>query len=406
MTKKNQIVQYNNEMNTFNFGKFKEKELDLFFSLCFKAKEQGLEKIEIHFSELKELSNYSSRNLIRFVKDLEATYDKLIGLKIKIGKDNLNFTKFNIFEEYEVNSDNKIITVKVSKKFEHLLNNILKLGNYTKFDLIEFVSLKSSYSKNMFRLLKQWDNTKKTRLFKIEDFRNLLSIPEKYRMSEIDKYVLSPIMSDLPRYFNSLTLEKIKEKNRVVALNFKWKHKVKELPKSELLEIEISSKLNKYIEKAKKNRFLTSFFDEKNIQTLIHTFTENDAIKGLEYCYKTVKQDVPRFSYLLKIMETGINNSKIKIKVLPKEIEEKEKDRVEIVAINEEENFSKLESDSLFLIFLEMDIELQNTIIQKASELFLKEIGAEKMNSMFEKFFEKSKKKFILKAIRENTVSK
>ncbi|MGL4988385.1 MAG: hypothetical protein ACRC5F_03965, partial [Cetobacterium sp.] len=193
---------------------------------------------------------------------------------------------------------------------------------------------------------------------------------------------------------------------RVVALNFKWKHKVKELQKSELLEIEISSKLNKYIEKAKKNRFLTSFFDEKNIQTLIHTFTENDAIKGLEYCYKTVKQDVPRFSYLLKIMETGINNSKIKIKVLPKEIEEKEKDRVEIVAINEEENFSKLESDSLFLIFLEMDIELQNTIIQKASELFLKEIGAEKMNSMFEKFFEKSKKKFILKAIRENTVSK
>ncbi|MGL5797377.1 MAG: replication initiation protein [Cetobacterium sp.] len=228
MIKKNQIVQYNNEINSFNFGKLKEKELDLFFSLCFKAKEQELEKIkkiEINFSELKELSNYSNRNLIRFIKDLETTYDKLNGIKIKIGKDNLNFIKFNIFEEYEVNSDNKIITVKVNKKFQYFINNILKLGNYTKFDLIEFVSLKSSYSKNMFRLLKEFDNTKNTRLFKIEDFRDLLSIPEKYRMSEIDKYVLSPIMTHLPNCFNSLVLEKIKEKNRVVALNFKWEPK-------------------------------------------------------------------------------------------------------------------------------------------------------------------------------------
>ena len=229
MNKKNKIVQYNNEMNNFSFGKFKEKELDLFFSICFKAKEQGLEKIEIPFSELKELSNYSNRNLVRFVKDLEATYDKLMDLKIKKSKDELNFIKFNLFDEYEISSDNRMISIQVNKKFEYLLNNVLKLGNYTKFDLIEFVSLKSSYSKNMFRLLKQWDNTRKWRSFKIEDFRNLLSIPVKYRMSEIDKYVLTPIMVDLPKYFDQLKLEKIKEKNRVIELKFTWKGKINKI---------------------------------------------------------------------------------------------------------------------------------------------------------------------------------
>ena len=49
------IVKYHNDMNNVSFVGFKEKELDLFFSLCFKAKEQGTNMIKIDFSELKTL---------------------------------------------------------------------------------------------------------------------------------------------------------------------------------------------------------------------------------------------------------------------------------------------------------------------------------------------------------------
>lgn len=399
MNKKNKIVQYNNEMNNFSFGKFKEKELDLFFSICFKAKEQGLEKIEIPFSELKELSNYSNRNLVRFVKDLEATYDKLMDLKIKKGKDELNFIKFNLFDEYEISSDNRMISIQVNKKFEYLLNNILKLGNYTKFDLIEFVSLKSSYSKNMFRLLKQWDNTRKWRSFQIEDFRNLLSIPVKYRMSEIDKYVLAPIMDDLPKYFEQLKLEKIKEKNRVVELKFTWKGKIDELEEAEIIEVEISQKLSKTIEKTKKNKFITSILTDENIHKLINKYKETDLIKGLDYAYKTVKQVVPNLTYLFKIIETGTKKDEIKIKVKQeKKVEKKESEieRVEIVTSSKEQG----SDDSLYQMFLNSAEDVQEPILEKAKILFLKEVGAENMNKMYEKFFNASKKEFIIKAIR------
>ena len=35
------VIEYDSKMNELNFGKFKEKELDLFFSICYKMKNQG-----------------------------------------------------------------------------------------------------------------------------------------------------------------------------------------------------------------------------------------------------------------------------------------------------------------------------------------------------------------------------
>ncbi|MGL6100974.1 MAG: replication initiation protein, partial [Fusobacteriaceae bacterium] len=159
-------IKYHNEMNTVTFGSFKEKELDLFFSICFKAKEAGTQEIIITFEELKKLSNYSNRNLNRFIKDLESTYDKMLRLNIKIKYSELDFEKFNLFLKYHIMGEKRKISLQVSDKFEFLLNKLL--GNYTKFDLLEFVSLKSMYSKNLFKLLKQWETTKK-REFEIEE---------------------------------------------------------------------------------------------------------------------------------------------------------------------------------------------------------------------------------------------
>ncbi|RIN28947.1 RepB family plasmid replication initiator protein, partial [Staphylococcus succinus] len=71
--------------------------------------------------------------------------------------------------------------------------------------------LRSTYAKNMFRILKQYKHTGyfKTR---IDDFRERLDIPKSYRMSEIDKYVLKPIIKELGFIFKNLTINKIKAK--------------------------------------------------------------------------------------------------------------------------------------------------------------------------------------------------
>ncbi len=49
---------------------------------------------------------------------------------------------------------------------------------------------------------------------KIDDFRERLDIPKSYRMSNINQFVLSPIIKDLSLIFNNLTIHKIKSKKR------------------------------------------------------------------------------------------------------------------------------------------------------------------------------------------------
>ncbi|MGL5592889.1 MAG: hypothetical protein ACRDDH_02995, partial [Cetobacterium sp.] len=167
----------------------------------------------------------------------------------------------------------------------------------------------------------------------------------------------------------------------------------------EIIEVEISQKLSKAIEKTKKNKFITTILTDENIHKLINKYKETDLIKGLDYAYKTVKQVIPNLTYFFKIIETGTKKDEIKIKVKQeKKVEKKESEieRVEIVTPSKEQ----ASDDSLYQMFLNSAEDIQEPILEKAKILFLKEVGAENMNKMYEKFFNASKKKFIIKAIR------
>ena len=332
------ILKYNNDLNSLSFGQFKEKELDLFFSICFKVKELGNKEIEIPFEELKKLSNYSNRNLNRFIKDLESTYDKMLSLNIKIIYSEIDFEKFNLFNSYEVLGSEKKIIIQVSKKFEYLLNKLI--GNYTKFDLIEFVSLKSIYSKNLFKLLKQWES-KREKLYSLEEFKKILNVPN-YTTTDFNRRVLKPIMEELPQYFSNLKLEKIKTGKKVTNLKFTWNGKPKEaidIKEAEVVEIEISEQLNKAIEKAKKNRFIEKLLTLDNIEILTHMFQENDLVKGLLWAYKEVKQDISTLNYLIKTIRTGAEQKEIKIK----EKESKNKEVIQEVLFDEKTDTFKVD---------------------------------------------------------------
>lgn len=219
------IVEYDSKMNELNFGKFKEKEMDLFFSICYKMKNEGLNEVILTFQELKELSNYSNRNLDRFIKDLESTYDKMLNIKIRT-ETKTTITKIILFTRYHIEKEDRTVRIKIHEDGKYLLNDIEK---FTKFDLMEFVSLKSSYAKNMFKMLKQFDNEDSYNWYqiKLDDFIELMGIPKHYKMGNIDQRVLSPILEQLKPYFPKLKLEKIKKGVKVESLKFTWKAKKK-----------------------------------------------------------------------------------------------------------------------------------------------------------------------------------
>ncbi|BBA53308.1 plasmid replication initiation protein (plasmid) [Fusobacterium varium] len=348
-----EIIKYHNDMNKVSFAGFKEKELDLFFSICQKMKEKGTNEVIFSFAELRQVSQYTNRSVERLYSDLDKVYKKMLELNLKY-EDDKEIRRFVLFNRYVIKKEEKIILIKSSEDFEYVLNNLI--GNFTKFDLIEFVSLKSIYSKNMFKLLKQWES-KKERKFEIEEFRHLLAIPEKYRMSIIDLKVLKPIMAELPRYFPKLKLEKIKTGRKVTELKFTWNFKKENIDIEETQEeIKISEKLNKAIEKAKKNRFITNLFTDENIEKLLNRFEENTLIKGLNACYKDIQKDIKSLNYLIKAIETAAGKKTKKIVV------EKEK----------ETDQEKIKPDSKEKVPTVQKIKVLESELKKAYKHYLK----------------------------------
>ncbi|MGC9678513.1 replication initiation protein [Staphylococcus warneri] len=203
-----ETVVYQNEMNLVPLRKFTSTEIDIFFSLCNKLKEQDIKELAIPFEELRHLSNYYHRSLKRFVKDLEHVYDKMLTLTYT-ERSGLSFKKFVLFTGYEVDVDEQELIVSINPKLKHVLNEIT--ADFTKFELKEMTHLKSTYSKNMFRLLKQYKHTGYFKI-QIEDFRERLDIPNSYRMTHINQKVLAPIIKELGFIFNNLNINKIKAK--------------------------------------------------------------------------------------------------------------------------------------------------------------------------------------------------
>ena len=203
-----ETVVYRNEMNLVPLRKFTSTEVDLFFTLCNKLKEQDTRKLTIPFDELKHLSNYYSRSQERFIKDLEHVYNKMLHLTYT-ERDGKSFEKFVLFTSYKVDVENQYLSISINPDLKHILNSIT--ADFTKFELQEMTHLRSTYAKNMFRILKQYKHTGYFKV-RIDDFRDRLDIPKSYRMSEIDKYVLKPIIKELGFIFKNLTINKIKAK--------------------------------------------------------------------------------------------------------------------------------------------------------------------------------------------------
>ena len=313
----NEIIKYHNDINKLSFTGFNEKELNLFFSLCYKAQENHNKEIELSFIELRNLSN-GDINLPRFLKTLKGIYDKLIKIPFHYHNDN-GFGAFTLFNKYFVDTNKKTITIRTSDEFLYILNDLI--GNYTKFELESFVNLKSSYSKNMFKILKQWES-KKEKLFSVDELRDLLCVPPTYNNSKFNEKVLKPILTELPEFFSNFKMDKKRNGKKIIGYSFTWGKKHQDINYVDDIEIQISTELQKAFEKASHNRFIQPFLTEDNKAELVEFFEdEKILIKGLLYSYKKIDKEFKRLSYLIKTIKTGAEQQTKTIKVVKKEKE-------------------------------------------------------------------------------------
>jgi plasmid replication initiation protein len=226
----NEIVKYHNDLNKISTRQWNAAEMDIFFSIVAKAKNKGLDTIELDKTDLMKLTNYAGEHNERFVKSLLDLVDHVSELKYRKYERNGNSNKLlimNLFDLFEFSwtDDFSEITgkVKVSKAFHYILNNFDL--SFTTFELDEFTKLRSTYSKTLYRQLKQY-RKKGVREFKVDEFRYLMSIPESYKPMDIDRRVIGVSLKELAPIFKNLKVQKIKLKKKgspIASYVFKWK---------------------------------------------------------------------------------------------------------------------------------------------------------------------------------------
>lgn len=216
-------VKYKNELNLVPMRNFDSVEMNLFFSICAKMKDKGERKVRFSFEDLKELSDYKPTSIKRFADDLESVYSKMLQLTYRTDEEGIR-EKFVLFTGYRIDENKQIVDISVNPELDYIINELST--EFTKFELQEFTGIRSSYAKTMYRLLKQYRSTGFYKV-RIEEFRELLDIPEDYKMGNIDQRVIKPIKKDLAAYFDNLEVIKHKARkgNKIASIEFRFEEK-------------------------------------------------------------------------------------------------------------------------------------------------------------------------------------
>lgn len=293
-----EIVKYDNNFNKLKIPNFNEQEQNLLFGIFAKMKDYQGQELEFYPNDLRNFlnSDYNNNQLYTFCFEL---FDKFFSANIRIliknPETNTNKQKIiNFFSTMELEYDNvaipknesiniekagifKKLTLKVNPDFEHILYELT--GNFTAFELSEFVSLSGKYTKTLYRLLKQFRTTGKA-YFKWDEFCNIMDIPEKLAMCDIDKRILKPAIKELTKEgnlfdqvrvpFKNLAYEKEKTAGRgrggkVSGISFTFKPENIQMQKLEKESRKIMTKEQQYLNfliNMKSNRFRFNYNDK------------------------------------------------------------------------------------------------------------------------------------------------
>ena len=252
----NEVVKYHNDLNTVVMRTWTSEEMNFFFAILTKAKEQGLKKLVFDTDELRELA--SSSRKYRWEETITNAAKK-IGQLTYFEQSERKFRVMTLFEFFEVDLDKKMVEVKVSSNFDYILNKLET--QFTRYELEEFTSIRSTYAKTMYRLLKQWRTVGKKE-FAIDDLKRILDMPSAYKSSEIDRAVIKPILEQLSPDFMGLKVKKIKSNKRgnpVLGYEFIWN--------SETSESYVPNKFNKPKHKQKRQSNVPSWSNTDYVNT-------------------------------------------------------------------------------------------------------------------------------------------
>ncbi len=95
---------------------------------------------------------------------------------------------------------------------------------FIRFELRKYLMLPGIYSKQLYRLLKQW-RTKGDYAEKLDEWRILMDVPQSYKTKDITRRVIDPAIEALHHMttFSDLHFEYLRTGQKATHVHFMWK---------------------------------------------------------------------------------------------------------------------------------------------------------------------------------------
>jgi plasmid replication initiation protein len=127
----------------------------------------------------------------------------------------------------EKTENHEYIDVKVETDLKPLLLQLQK--NFTAYDLRNVIKL-GVYSVRLYELLKQYESIG-TRMMKVDEMKSMFQVEELYKLfGDFYRWVITPSEKEINKHtdLNILSIDKIREGKKIVALRFKFRAKTED----------------------------------------------------------------------------------------------------------------------------------------------------------------------------------
>lgn len=364
------MIKYHNDMNLIAFNDFSQRELNIFFSLCLLMKDKGTGEITLSYNDIKKIIPDRFESNKKFEEILESVYDKLLRLRLET-RDKNKIEKFILFTSYKIHVNEKIVTINTNSDYSYILNNLSK--NFTLFELQEFNELSSTYSKHMFRLLKQYKHTGYYKV-SVDEFKRLLNVPESYTMRKITDKILSIVLKELSDNFIDLKVNKIKDGRVIKFLEFSFKPQHYKC-NDEIDTIDVEATQSNLIEE-KKNQIICPKCGQELVKRTgkdgsIFWGHKNYLTSECKATYSTIEEIEAEREKRLNLIENEADRAKFEKEV--KELINQHKDIVKLISLDKRCVYiEQIEQQDLFyqnpVVQIKINRNAINTIKQYIEE--------------------------------------
>lgn len=244
------VVKYDNTFNKTSLSLLTKVQSDILIAVLAQMGKESMDSEERYvasftFKEIREMIGSKNLQLHR----IKQVFDTLLDTKVEFFA-NDTYEKGNLFSHYSISNNGMAEIVLTKNLTEKLLTNTRE---YTILNINEYIELPNNYSKELYRLLRQFRHSGVKFIGK-EDLIDMLKPPKSYSEYDFVRKVLLPAIEENKAYFENLTVN-IGDKNflpRKIEFKFTPHKKHESRESGEKTQETEEEKLLKHIEESLK----------------------------------------------------------------------------------------------------------------------------------------------------------